>query len=113
MKFKVDYNIYTDEKNRAVIAVCRYAGRSVRGVAKCSPDDEFDLDYGTRLAIARCEEKIARIKIRNASIKYLAAAKAADEAEKRFSEMKQYYMDSVDQLDNAIEEVKKISNEIK
>lgn len=113
MKFKVDYNIYVDGKNRAVIAVCRYAGRNVRGVAKCSPDDEFNLDYGTRLAIARCEEKIARIKIRNASTKYLAAAKAADEAEKRFSEMKQYYMDSVDQLDNAIEEVKKISNEIK
>lgn len=113
MKFKVDYNIYVDGKNRAVIAVCRYAGRNVRGVAKCSPDDEFNLDYGTRLAIARCEEKVARIKIRNASTKYLAAAKAADEAEKRFSEMKQYYMDSVDQLDNAIEEVKKISNEIK
>ena len=107
-----NYKIYTDEKNRAVIAVCHYAGRKVRSVAKCRPEDTFDVEFGTRLAIARCEIKIARIKERNAGTKYLQASKAADEAEKRFAEMKQYYIDSVDQYDEAVENLNKILKEI-
>lgn len=113
MAKKVNYKIYTDEKNRAVIAVCRYAGQEVKAMAKCAPEDEFNLETGTKLAIARCEWKVAKIKLRNAGKKYLEAAKAADEAQRAFDKMKDYYMDSVDQLDEAGMDVQNIISELK
>ena len=100
-KMKNHYKIYTDEKNKKVIAVCRYAGRTVKAVATCAPEDTFDIAIGTELAVARCKWKVAKLKLHNAGSKYLEAAKAADEANLRFNKMKDYYMDSVDQLDAA------------
>lgn len=41
-----------------VIAISHYAGQTIKGVAKCSPNDEFDLEYGKRLAAARCNQKV-------------------------------------------------------
>ena len=96
------YNFYIDEKNKTVVAVCRYAGRNVRATAKCHDNDVFDIEFGKRLAQARCEVKVAKIKIRNASVKYCEAAKAADKAHQRFLAMKEYYIDSVDQYDDAV-----------
>ena len=109
---KVNYQVHIDEKNRQVIAVCRYAGRKVRAVAKCAPEDEFNIEIGTKLAIARCEWKVARIKWQNASVKYLNAAKAADEAQKHFDKMKQYFIDSVDQLDEVGMDIQNIITEL-
>ena len=91
-----NYKIYIDEKNKRVIAICRYAGRKIKTIAKCHPDDVFDIEYGTKL--------------KNASNKYLEAAKKADEAERKYDAMKQYYMDSVDQLDKAKEELDNLYN---
>jgi len=48
-------------KNK-VICVVRYAGRNIRGIAKCSPQDKFDEEVGKKLAHLRCEEKIANAK---------------------------------------------------
>ena len=104
------YDFYVDEKNSKVIAVCHYAGKPVRGIAKCSPEDAFDIEYGKRLAVARAEVKVAQAKIRNATLKYLEAAKAADAAQKRYDDMKQYYMDAVDQCDAAMTALVKINN---
>ena len=101
MRKKANYTIYTDEKNRQVVAVCRYAGRKVRAVAKCAPEDTFDIEIGIELAIARCEWKVAKLKLQNAGACYMTAAKAADEAAIKLGKMKDYYMDSVDQLDEA------------
>ncbi len=104
----VNYQIYTDTKNKQVIAVCRYAGHNVKGVAKCAPGDEFDISFGTSLAVARCEAKVAKKKVRNAATKYMEAAKEADKAQRKFDKMKQYYIDSVDQYDKALEDLKDI-----
>ena len=107
------YKTYVDEKNKTVIAVCRYAGRNVRAVAKCSPEDTFDIAIGTELAIARCEWKVAKLKLQNAGSCYMKAAKAADEATLRLSKMKDYYMDSVDQLDAAGAAMQKVIEKLK
>ena len=97
------YSFHVDEKGKKVIAVTHYAGRTVRGIAKCAPEDTFNVEIGCKIAVARAEKKVARAKARNAVDKYLEAAKAADAAEKRFDEMKQYYIDAIDQLDEAEE----------
>ena len=111
MRFpKEKYKIF-QSKNK-VIAVSTYAGREVKGVAKCDPRDEFDFEFGKKLAIARCAYKIAEKRKARAIAEYRKAAVAADESAKRFYDMKQYFMDSVDQLDDAIEEIKKLTGVI-
>ena len=39
------YNFYTDGKTK-VVAVSTYAGKVVRGVAKCDVNDTFSLENG-------------------------------------------------------------------
>lgn len=109
---KVNYKIYTNEKAKQVIAVCRYGGQNVRGVATCSPEDEFNIEFGTKLAIARCEAKAAKLKIQNAARLYMEASVAADRAEKRYAKMKQYYMDAVDHFDETQADLVNIIKEI-
>lgn len=52
------YSFYTDGKTK-VIAVSTYAGKVVRGVAKCDINDTFSFEKGKELAAARCNEKVA------------------------------------------------------
>ena len=97
------YQFYVDEKNRQVIAVTHYAGRTIRATAKCHPDDIFDLEMGKKVAVAKAEIKVAKAKKRSAVVSYLDAAVIADAAHAHFNDMKQYYMDAIDQLDDAVE----------
>lgn len=59
------YNFYTDGKTK-VVAVSTYAGKVVRGVAKCDVNDTFSLEKGKELAAARCNEKIAKKRLARA-----------------------------------------------
>ena len=59
------YSFYTDEKTK-VVAVSTYAGKTVRGVAKCDVNDTFSLEKGKELAAARCNEKIAKKRLTRA-----------------------------------------------
>ena len=54
------YN-YVDKKTgkQIVKAITMYAGKSVSAVAKCDPNDVFDLEFGTKLALLRLDQKIA------------------------------------------------------
>lgn len=53
------YKFYVNEKERTVYAISTYASKTVRGVSKCAPEDTFDIEYGKRLAAARCNLKVA------------------------------------------------------
>jgi hypothetical protein len=70
------YAFSIDEKGKKVIAITHYGGKAIKGIAKCAPEDTFDVEFGCKLAVARAEAKVAKAKIRNASAKYLEAAKA-------------------------------------
>ncbi len=105
------YKYYINLSKGEVVAVCRYAGKNIRSVAKCHPDDNFDPEKGKKIARAKCEVKVGQIKMKNATYKFREAAKAADEADKRYDEMKQYYIDSVDFLEDAVAELVKCKGE--
>lgn len=62
------YNFYTDGKTK-VVAVSTYAGKVVRGVAKCDANDTFSLEKGKELAAARCNQKIAKKRLTRAENK--------------------------------------------
>ena len=62
------YSFYTDGKSK-VVAVSTYAGKAVRGVAKCDINDTFSFEKGKELAAARCNEKIAKKRLTRAENK--------------------------------------------
>lgn len=55
------YN-YIDKKTGAHIvkAVTMYAGNRVCAIAKCDPDDTFNIELGTEIALKRLDLKIAK-----------------------------------------------------
>lgn len=103
---KYKFYEYNDAQGKKTVsAVSTYAGRTVKGYAKCDPKDSFDSNKGKKLAAARCNQKVSRKRLNRAAKKYMEAARAADEAAAFFDKMKSYYMDSVDALDQATMEV--------
>jgi len=69
-------------KNK-VICVIRYAGRNIRGIAKCSPQDKFDEEIGKKLAHLRCEEKLANAKYNYAVLEAERLDKELEELQTR------------------------------
>ena len=117
MKYSLDkykFFIFKNEKGGTTVsAISTYAGKTVKGVAKCDPRDEFDVEKGKKLAAARCSVKIANKRVARASRKYLEAADALYTAQVKFDEMRQYYMDAVDQADEAAVELREMLAEFK
>ena len=83
------YKYYKDSKGK-VIAVSSYAGKAIRGVAKCNPNDSFDEDVGKQLAQLRCDVKIADKRIKRAQAQYDAATRAVNKAQADWEKAVQY-----------------------
>lgn len=62
-----------------VICLSTFAGKTVRGVAKCAPNDTFDEEKGKDLATARCAAKVAQRR-------YNRAVKKVAEAQRKYKE---------------------------
>ena len=55
---------YSFAENR-IYCMTYYAGKTVKGIAKRDPEDEFDLEVGKKLARARCEYKLRKKQLKN------------------------------------------------
>lgn len=44
------------------IATTKWDGRTVKAVAKCSPNDTYNRELGERIAYLRCKAKISKLK---------------------------------------------------
>lgn len=68
-----------------IIAISTYAGKTVRGVATCHPEDNFDMETGKQLAAMRCDLKVRekrwKAANRKAEEKWEAFRKAEDESD--------------------------------
>lgn len=91
---------YIETPNK-VIALSTYAGKTVRGIAKCHPNDTFDVEFGRKLAAARCNAKIAAKRAANAQNKYWVANNELLKVNWAFEKASQYYIDAVEQLKDA------------
>lgn len=60
------YRFYINEDARMVVAVSTFAGKPFRGIAKCADKDTWDVEFGKKLAAARCGLKIARERVKYA-----------------------------------------------
>jgi hypothetical protein len=99
------YKFYVDEANRKVVAVSSYAGKNVKGIAKCSPDDHFSEIKGQQLAAARCNLKIAEKRYKRASEKLEEADAAFINAQLNYDKMNRYYCDSYEDVMEAVREL--------
>ena len=56
---------YTDTKTgcRVVKAVTTYLGQTLFATAKCDPVDEFNQEFGEKLAVTRLNIKIAKLRV--------------------------------------------------
>lgn len=95
------YKYYVNLAKGEVIAVCRYAGRFVKGKAKCAPGDNFDPELGKTLARARAEVKVYNIKMKNANKKWAVASRALAEAKRQYNKADNYLWDASEQLNRA------------
>lgn len=96
-----------------VIAISTYAGKTVKGVAKADPRDEFDVEVGKKLAIARCAAKIA-VKRQNRAKKCLATAQARlAEAQAWETKMSDYVSDSMIEASKAVDALYAIEQKLK
>jgi hypothetical protein len=104
---------YTKDNNNTVIVISTYAGKTVKGIAKCDPNDKFSYVYGQRLARARCDAKISKKRYKNANNKVKAAFEALNAAREYYNRMVEYEMDSFRAMDAANENLTNILNEAK
>ena len=84
--------------NNTVYCFKTYAGKTVRGISKCHPEDEFNLDDGRKLARARCEHKISRKKLARANKIYLAALDFVNIAKLKLEKAQKYQDDALTQF---------------
>lgn len=103
---------FFSNKTGKVIAVSTYAGKEIRGVAKCNPKDQFDLVLGGKLAKARCDLKIARKRHERACAKYKEAQELADKIHKRLADMADYVENSSKELSRARRDLDKLLEEL-
>ena len=106
MKYSLDkYKFFvatkTDGTPYQVVAVSTYAGRKVRGVAKCDPRDEFSVENGKKLAAARCNLKIAEKRAKRAEKKWAEANEMVIAQKRHCDRMKAYASDSQIELKHA------------
>ena len=106
MKYSLDkYKFFiakkTDGTPYQVVAVSTYAGRKVRGVAKCDPRDEFSIENGKKLAAARCNLKIAEKRAKRAEKKHAEAIALATAQLRHRDRMESYHADSLVELKHA------------
>lgn len=93
-----------------VVVVSHYAGKAVRGIAKCDPKDTFDKEVGEKLARLRCDEKIAMKRMKRASAKCDEAMSVVDRAQKKLYDMTDYFLESKQELTNIQCELKALES---
>ena len=81
-----------------VIAISTYGGKVVKGVATCSPEDNYEFTTGMELAAARCARKIAYKRYKRAEMKRAEAKRQLIEAQAFFDKMNEYLYDAATEI---------------
>lgn len=116
MKYSLDkykYFTYFDKSGKKTVsAVSTYAGRTVKGYAKCDPRDNFNEENGRKLAAARCNAKVADKRLKRAEKKMGEALRQLDAAEAYYKRMRTYFNDVSQEAAFAANEVACLEKEM-
>ena len=106
------YKTFTDD-NDTVVVVSSYAGKPVRGIAKCYITDDFDYETGVKLAKARCDNKVAKKRYKNAMSRYEEAKEMFQMAQEYLLEMREYAASSEKRMYEAEVYLESVLKELK
>ena len=114
---KYDFKVYekTNEdgtKSSVVVAISKYAGKIVKGVAKCSQDDAFSLEAGTKLAAARCDFKVCLKRKNRAEKRKHEVAIQVEKLTEEYNKMCDYYNDALDEAFKSAERLAEIQKQM-
>lgn len=109
---KFEYKYVVDEKKKVVVALSSFAGQTIRGVARCSDKDTFNIETGKKLAAARCSVKIAEKRMKRAEMCSSMASDALKFWTQREVQMKNYEVESVVAYQEAVEALAKIEKTV-
>ena len=94
------------------IAFSTYAGKVVYGKAICRVEDEYDEEFGKKVAIARCAAKIAQKRYARANRMYREASERLAEANRYHRNMSKYLTDAAREAHETEYDVKELLGEI-
>ncbi len=112
-KYKFYIATKEDGNPYMVIATSTYAGKTVRGVAKCHPNDmkNFDIEFGKKLAAARCNEKIANKRHKKAIVERNKAFAESLEKDREYRKTREYVIDASNSLCLAKKKIEELLKE--
>ena len=103
---------YSFSENK-VYCMTYYAGKTIKGVAKRDPEDEFNLEVGKNLARARCDYKVAKAKYKRKTDKRTIADKELIVALEHASNALKYQTEAYDALEEAEKNLKELESSLK
>ena len=107
------YKYYHSKRTNEVIAVSTYAGKVVKGKAKCNSTDEFDFETGKKLAAARLSARVSRLRKQNAHRLGQKALHQLIEAQRYFNKMERYFWDACDEVEYTEAQLNEIEKALK
>lgn len=96
------YKFIINDYKKEVYAISTYCKKTVKGVAKCSPEDDFDIEKGKALAAARCNMKIAKKRVEKLGEAKLELINKISNLEKELKELQKLYMQAMRRRFNSI-----------
>lgn len=87
-----------------VHAVSKYAGKTVRATAICSPVDKFNIEIGKGVAARKCNIKVAHKRLCHAEQRLAEARAAHDAAVEELKAAFEYHDNAIDQAADAMNE---------
>ena len=106
------YRFYRNSKTNMVVCTTIYKGETIRGTAKCSPEDHFDIEAGKRLAYLRCKRKFLHKKLKRAQKVYADAAREHAKAQNTYGVALEFMEDVEFQLETLNNELAKFEREL-
>lgn len=98
--------------DNSIIAITRYAGKTLRASAKCNPEDKFDEDKGRKLAEARLKVKLVKHRKNWAMRQMIKADIEYIQALRKARKMNKYVDDTWLEYENAMKNLKEIEEKI-
>lgn len=86
------YRVYKHDNE--IIAISTFAGRDVKGIAKCDPRDTYSEEKGIALAEARCDRKICVKRVKRAAAKMSYLKAVIDDLQKMYNDAAEYHTEA-------------------
>ena len=112
MERKFNYKYVINEEKRTIVCLTTFAGQVVRGVARCSPNDEWNIEVGKEYATARCAAKVALKRLRRAEDLVKWSHDALEFYNAQVSKYEKYELDAIEEVKITAANLKKIEDRL-